>query len=106
MSRADFPIRSGACVCAQSCPTLCDPVDHSPPGSSVHGDSPGKNTGEGCHTLFQGIFPIQGLKLRLLCLLHWQEDSLPLAPPGKPEMGGGQGSEETLLLANLDPTTS
>ena len=33
----------------QSCSTLCDPVDCSPPGSSVHGDSPGKNTGVGCH---------------------------------------------------------
>ena len=30
----------------QSCPTLCDPMDQSPPGSSVHGDAPGKNTGE------------------------------------------------------------
>ena len=29
---------------AQSCPTLCDPIDCSPPGSSVYGDSPGKNT--------------------------------------------------------------
>ena len=29
-------------------------MDFSPPGSSVHGDSPGKNTGEGCHALFQG----------------------------------------------------
>ena len=44
---------------AQSCPTLCDPMDCSPPGSSVHGDSPGKNTGVGCHFLFQGIFLIQ-----------------------------------------------
>ena len=33
------------CLVAQLCPTLCDPVDCSPPGSSVHGDSPGKNTG-------------------------------------------------------------
>ena len=33
---------------AQLHPTLWDPVDCSPPGSSVHGDSPGKNTGEGC----------------------------------------------------------
>ena len=35
------------CVCLviQSCLTLCDPMDCSPPGSSVHGDSPGKNTG-------------------------------------------------------------
>ena len=32
----------------------------SPPGSSVHGDSPHKNTGLGCHFLFQGIFPTQG----------------------------------------------
>ena len=31
----------------------------SPPGSSVHRDSPGKNTRVGCHTLLQGIFPIQ-----------------------------------------------
>ena len=44
----------------QSCPTLCDPTDCSPPGSSVHGDSPGKNAGVGCHALFQGIFPTQG----------------------------------------------
>ena len=32
----------------QSCPTVCDPMDCSPPGSSVHGDPPGKNTGGGC----------------------------------------------------------
>ena len=37
----------------QSCPTLCDPMDCSPPGSSVHEDSPGKNTGVGCHFLLQ-----------------------------------------------------
>ena len=41
----------------QLCPTLCDPVDCSPPDSSVHGDSPSKNTGVGCHVLLQGIFP-------------------------------------------------
>ena len=46
---------------AQSCPTLCDPIDCSPPGTSVHGDSPGKNTRVSCHALFQGIFPTQGL---------------------------------------------
>ena len=48
------------CLVAQLYPTLCDPMDHSPPGSSVHGDSPGKNTGVGCHALLQGIFPTQG----------------------------------------------
>ena len=63
------------CVCAQSCLTLCDPMDCSPPGSSVHGDSAGKNTGVGCHALLQGIFPGQGSNQDLL---HWQAGSLPL----------------------------
>ena len=39
---------------------------------------PGKNTEVGCHFLLQGIFLTQGLNLSLLCLLHWQADSLPL----------------------------
>ena len=47
------------CLVAQSCLTLCNPVNCSPPGSSVHGDSPGKNTGVGCHALLQGIFLTQ-----------------------------------------------
>ena len=51
---------------AQLSPTLCDPMDCSPPGSSVHRDSPGKNTGVGCHALLQGIFPIQGSNPGLL----------------------------------------
>ena len=38
----------------QSCPILCDPMDCSLPGSSVHGDSPAKNTGVGCHAFLQG----------------------------------------------------
>ena len=62
----------------QSCPTLCNPMDCSLPGSSVHGDSPGKNTGVGYHA------PLQGSNLRLLGLLHWQAGSLPLVPPQKP----------------------
>ena len=45
---------------------------------------PGKNTGGGCHFLLQGIFPTQGLNLQLLCLLHWQADSLPLSHMGSP----------------------
>ena len=48
------------CLVAQSCPTLCNPMDCSLPGSSVHGDSPGKNIRVGCHALLQGIFPTQG----------------------------------------------
>ena len=35
------------------------------PGSSIYGDSPGKNTRMGCHALLQGIFPTQGLNLGL-----------------------------------------
>ena len=54
------------CLLAQWCLTLCDPVDYSPPGSSVRADSPGKNTGVGCHALLQGIFPTQGLNPHLL----------------------------------------
>ena len=41
------------CLVIQSCLTLCDPMDCSPPGSSVYGDSPGKNEGVGCHALLQ-----------------------------------------------------
>ena len=81
---------------AQSCPTLRDPMDCSLPGSSVHGisqarileseseshsvvydslrphglyspyNSPGQNTGVGCHFLLQGIFLTQRLNLGLL----------------------------------------
>ena len=46
------------CLVAQSCPTLCN---CNPPGSSVHRDSPGKNTRVSRHALHQGIFPTQGL---------------------------------------------
>ena len=60
----------------KSCPTLCNPIDCNLPGSSVHGDSPGKNTGVGCHFLLQEIFATQGLNLHLL---HWQVNSLLLS---------------------------
>ena len=57
----------------QSYPTLCDPVDCSPPDSSGHGDSPGKNTRVGCHALLQGIFPTQGLNsiTYISCIGRW-----------------------------------
>ena len=54
------------CLVAQSCPTICDAMDSSPPGSSVHGDSPGKNTGVGGHAFLQGIFTAQGSNSGLL----------------------------------------
>ena len=45
-------------------------------------NSPGKNTGVGCHFLLQGIFPTEGLNLVHLCLLHWWAGSLPTEPQG------------------------
>ena len=72
------------CMCAnllQSCPTLCDSMDCSLPGSSVHGIL---QTRVGCHALFQGIFPTQGLNPCPLCLLLLQAGSLPLEPLEKP----------------------
>ena len=60
-----------------------DPMDCSPPGSSVPGISQAGIL-EWVAIPPQGIFPTQGWKLHLLCLLHWQVDSLPLEPPGKP----------------------
>ena len=47
------------CLVTQSCPTLCDPMNCSLPGSSVHGGSPGKNTGVGSLFLLQGLFLTQ-----------------------------------------------
>ena len=56
---------------AQSCPTLCDPVDCSLPTRLLPPcDSPGKSTGVGCHFLLQGIFPTQA-------------DALTFEPQGK-----------------------
>ena len=67
----------GLCLVVQSYLTLFEPMDCSPPGSFVHGNSPGKNTGVGYHALLQGIFPTQGLNTGLLhfgqilyCLSH------------------------------------
>ena len=54
------------CLVTQLCPTLCNPMECSPPGSSVHGDSPGKNTEVSCHALLQEIFPTQGWSPGLL----------------------------------------
>ena len=49
---------------AQLCLTLCDPKNCSLPGSFVDGDFPDKNTGVGCHALFQGNLPNPGIEPR------------------------------------------
>ena len=79
----------GECVCAKSlqlCLTLCDPEDYSSPGSSVHGILQVKNIGVDCHALLPRIFLTKWLYQHLLCILQWQEVSLPLASSGKPIM--------------------
>ena len=67
---------------AQSCPTLCNPMDYSPPGSSVleEWNFPGKNIGVGFHFLLQGLFLTQGSNPGLL---HCRQTLLPFEPPGK-----------------------
>ena len=70
------------CLVTKSCPVLCDLIDYSPPGSSVHGIFPGKNTESGHHFPLQRILLTQGSNLHLL---RWQEDSLPLSHQGSPE---------------------
>ena len=84
---------------AQLCPTLCDPMDCSLPGSSVHGIFQARNTGVSSHFFLQGIFPTQGLNPCFLCLLHWQAESLPLVPPGEPT-----GISQFSSVAQLCPT--
>ena len=67
----------------QSCPTLCDPMNYSPAGSSVHGILQARIVTEvGYHALLQGSNP------HFLHLLHWQADSLPSEPPKKPHPPG------------------
>ena len=89
---------------AQSCPTLSDPMDCSPPGSSVHGifqarvlewgaiafsdglhcpwNSPGQNTGVGSLSLLQEIFPTQGLNPDLS---HCRQILYQLSHKGSPQ---------------------
>ena len=69
---------------APSCAALCNSmtVAHQAPLSM---NFSGKNTRVGCHFLLQGIFPTQRSNPHLLHFPHWQVDSLPLVPPGKPE---------------------
>ena len=68
----------------QLCLTLCDPMDCSPPNSSVHEILQTRILEWGCHALLPGIFWTQELNPCLSSLLCWQEGSLPLSPTGKP----------------------
>ena len=75
------------CMCVRlllSCPILCDPMNGSLPGSSIHGILPATLLELVAIFSSKGIFQTQGSNPSLLCLLYWQEGSLPLEPPGKP----------------------
>ena len=69
----------------QSCPTLCDPMDWNLPGSSVHGIFQARILDwVAFFSSRESSWPRNQTPILSLCLLHWQADSLPLAPPGKP----------------------
>ena len=71
------------CSVTQLCPTPCDPVDSSPPGSSVHGILQARILEWVCHALPQGDLPDPGRESTFLTSPALT-GSLPLAPPGKP----------------------
>ena len=68
------------CWVAQSCPALCSPRLLCP------WNFPGKNTGVGCTSYSRGSSQPQGSNPHILHLLHWQANSLPLAPSGRPRV--------------------
>ena len=87
------------CVKSLSCVRLfVTPTDYTLSGSSVHGDSPGKNTGVGCHALLQGDLPSPGIEPRSSAL---QADSL---PPGSPRKLQNTGVGSLSLLQGNFPT--
>ena len=88
---------SHVCLVNQSCPTTCDPMDCSPPGSSVHGDSPNKNTGVGCHAVLQGIFPTQGSNPDLP---HCRRFLYHLSHQGKKRKKESEVTQSCLTLCN------
>ena len=69
-----------SCIVTQSCPTFCDPMDYSPPGSSVRGILQARIL-EWVAISFSGDLPNPGIEPRSPAL---QADSLPFEPPGKP----------------------
>ena len=73
-----------ACLAAQSCLTLWDPMDYSL--FLCPWDFPGKDTGVSCHFLLPGNLPHPGIKPTSVswCLLYWLADSLPLKHLGSP----------------------
>ena len=83
MANSSLLLAKCVCVCVcvtQSCLTLCDPMDCSLPGSSVHGILQARITGVSCPSLLQGNLPNPGIEPKSPAL---QANSLPSEPPGK-----------------------
>ena len=68
------------CLVAQLYPTLCDLMNYSPPGSSFYEIFQARILQWVAILFSRGVFPTQRSNSHLLCLLHWQADSLPLSP--------------------------
>ena len=80
MAGPDLRIMLAAAAAShQSCPTLCDPIDGSPTGSSPW-DSPGKNTGVGCQFLLQCMKVKSESEVAQLCLTR--SDPMDCSLPG------------------------
>ena len=82
-----IPVESecvSVCVCVLSCVQLFVTVWTVAARLLCPWDFPGKNTGVGCHFLFQGIFPTPGWNPHLLQLLLWRADALPVCHLGRP----------------------
>ena len=88
---------------AQSCLTLCDPMECSPSGSSVHGDSPGKNTRVGCHAPSPRDLPNPGAEPASPLSPTLAGRSFTTEPPGKPVL---ETLSYLLSVLGLVPLTS
>ena len=69
----------------QSCPTLCNPMDCSPPGSSVHGILQARILEWVTMPSSRGSFQSRDRTPVSYHLLHWRVDSLPPVPPNLPD---------------------
>ena len=98
--------RPTVCVHTQLRTTLCHPMDCSPPRLLCLWDFPVKNTRVGFHFCLPQIFLTQESNSHLLHLLHWQVDSLPLAPPGKPTVDLGKAFTIKIHSSSLPSSLS
>ena len=82
---SSFIVAAAAAKSLQSCPTLCDPIDGSPPRLPRPWDSPGKNTGVGCHFLLQCMKVKNGSEVAQSCLTL--SNPMDCSPPGSSTHG-------------------